>query len=173
MLSGGHTELYKDGNVRLFEGPQSACLLLYSTSSAGAIGKVQGESFAKALNILAEAELRQLTLLVNSSGAHFEEPMEGLLALNTMLETLWRLRSQSVNIRVVCNGWLYGGMGMLVAAVAHEVILTPQASWGLLGRRVTGQENVGSIPVNSLQPPHLLLQRVPVEALPACLSGRD
>ncbi len=171
IRSAYHPELYADENVRLSCKAQQAYLLFCSSASAGAIGKAQGEAFSKALLLLETEDFRALTLFVNSAGAHFGEPMEGLLALNRLLENLWGLRARRVYIRVVCDGWLYGGMGMLVAAVAHEVLLTPEASWGLLGSRVTGQEILVPTPLQSFQPCHLKLKRMPIEQMAVYLRA--
>jgi|GEM_PF-3593962 len=165
-----HTELYADENVRLACKEQQAYLLFCSSASAGAIGKAQGEAFSQALSRLESEDFRALTLFVNSAGAHFGEPMEGLLALNGLLESFWGLRARRVYICAICDGWLYGGMGMLVATVAHEVLLTPEASWGLLGSCVTGRENLAPIPLQCFQPSHFHLHRMPIEQMAVYLA---
>ncbi len=134
-------------------------LVFTSQAAAGAIGKAQGEALRDALTSLKQKKLRQLVLWINSSGAHFEEPMQGLAYLNVFLEALWKFRAKGVRIRVVCDGWLYGGMAMMLAAAAHEIVLSESASMGLFGGKVL-QGQVELVPKVDFQTKHLQLKRI-------------
>ena len=85
--------------------------------------------------------------------------MEGLFYLNALAEALWTLRNQGIIIHVHCPGWPYGGMAMILASVAHEITLAPQASMGLFGSRVSGNTLPKPVPDLDFQPEHLHLER--------------
>lgn len=127
--------------------------------SAGAIGKAQGEAWLKALVSIQDEPLQCLQIHVNSAGAHFKEPLEGLFYLNSILEVLWQVRFRGIAIRVVSTGWLYGGMAMALTTVANEIILGTETTMGLLGKRVSGCQLKTEIPVASFRPEHLELIR--------------
>lgn len=110
-------------------------LVYLSAESAGAVGKIQGEALLAALAALEAESIEALELHINSAGAHFNEPMEGLWHLNAFLEALWGFRSRNIRIVAVSDGWLYGGMAMALCAVAHEIRKDRQAIVSLFGRR--------------------------------------
>jgi acetyl-CoA carboxylase beta subunit len=158
------TLVYQDVYITCTLAGGAAKLSYYSEHAAGAIGKAQGESWELALDSLknlSSDQLQTLHLTVNSAGAHFGEPMEGLFHLNVIAESLWELRNQGVRISVECPGWLYGGMAMVLASVAHEIVLHPQAHMGLFGPKVLGENVPGSIPAVGTQPDKLSLLRLP------------
>jgi acetyl-CoA carboxylase beta subunit len=137
----------------------NAFLFFASAHAAGAIGKVQGESLLKAIESLYAHPVRTLQIHINSAGANFYEPMEGLFYLNALLEALWQLRASGTHIRVISSGWLFGGMALALASVATEIILGKSVCMGLLGKRVSGNAHETPIPVASFQPASFKLVR--------------
>lgn len=135
-------------------------LIYQSPKAAGAIGKAQGEAWLNALDALQTLHFQTLRLELNSSGAHFGEPMEGLAHLNAIAEKLWAFRRQDIHIQVQCPGWLYGGMAMILASVAHEIILKPQAQMGLFGSKLLKLSANSLIPDTKFNPTHLKLTRL-------------
>ena len=154
--------LYQDEFITCTVTQEVAALTYQSTPAAGAIGKAQGESWLEALSCLQSVSLQELRLVLNSAGAHFGEPMEGLFHLNAIAEELWALRNRGVKITVECPGWLYGGMAMVLTSVAHQIVLHPQAHMGLFGPKVLGQTSFEPIPAVKYQPSHLELTRRPL-----------
>lgn len=152
--------VYRDAQVFAAVQAQTGWLAYHVAQAAGAIGKAQGESLLKALEVVSQASVKTLRLSLNSSGAHFQEPMEGLFYLNAFLEALWRFRERGIHITVISDGWLYGGMAMALSAVAHEVVLSESAAMGLLGSRVLAQDTNGPMPNLEFQPPQTSLRRV-------------
>ncbi|HEY9687660.1 MAG TPA: hypothetical protein V6C52_11855 [Coleofasciculaceae cyanobacterium] len=123
----------------LIDGDQGYLVYTADTVAAGAVGQAQGEALLTALNALQSLGIRTLELRINSSGAHFKDPMEGLWHLNAFLEALWAFHARGIRIITRCDGWLYGGMAMALTAVSDEIMLGPQAHIGLLGYRATTQ----------------------------------
>jgi acetyl-CoA carboxylase beta subunit len=123
----------------LIDGDQGYLIYTGDTVAAGAIGKAQGEALLAALDALQGSGIRTLELHINSSGAHFQKPMEGLWYLNAFLEALWALHASGVRIITRCDGWLYGGMAMALTAVSDEIMLGEKARIGLLGYRAATQ----------------------------------
>jgi acetyl-CoA carboxylase beta subunit len=154
--------LYQDAYVSCTVVGHQAALSFHSEQAAGAIGQAQGESIQKALTLLKEHSITALKLTLNSAGAHFKEPLEGLFYLNVLAESLWQLRQQGIKIQVHCPGWLYGGMALILASVAQEITLHPQARMGLLGPKLSGHMPGESNPTPALdfQPEHLELKRL-------------
>lgn len=152
--------LYQDAYTTCHLSGDTATLIFHSELAAGAIGQAQGESQQKALDTLERKDFKALQLTLNSAGAHFGEPMEGLFHLNAIAESLWVLRNRGIAIHVNCPGWLYGGMAMILASVAHEITLHPQAHMGLFGPRVSGESNANLTPAQDFQQEHLHLTRL-------------
>lgn len=139
-------------------------LTYHSPVAAGAIGQAQGASWQKALKVLEQHQdtsgFQQLKLELDSAGAHFGEPLEGLFYLNVIIEALWRFRQKGVEIEVHSPGWLYGGMAMGLASVAHRMTLGPETHMGLFGPKVLGHKAVSPIPSVNCSPNHLQLTRL-------------
>lgn len=152
--------IYQDPYTTCHLAGNKVMLNFHSPQAAGAIGQAQGESLQKALNALQAVEFQTLSLELNSAGAHFGEPMEGLFHLNALAETLWQFRNRGIAIHVHCSGWLYGGMAMILASVAHEITLSAQAHMGLFGPKVLGDSNAGPVPALDFQPEHFHLSRL-------------
>lgn len=134
-------------------------LLYRSTDSAGAVGKAQGEALLTALQALESEDIKELFLLINSAGANFHEPMEGLFYLNEFLGALWNFRLRGIRIITVSVGWLYGGMALSLAAVSHEIRLSENARMGLFGSKILKDAPLKT-PAETFQPPHLKLERL-------------
>lgn len=135
QLSAEHT-LFADEWVRCLRDGETTYLVYQPAPFAGAVGEAQGASLLQALRHVEPATTQTLLLWLNAAGAHFTEPMAGLYYLNAFLEELWRLKSQGVAIKMRCDRYLYGGMALTAAAVADEIMLTKEAQFGLLGRRI-------------------------------------
>jgi acetyl-CoA carboxylase beta subunit len=123
----------------LIDGDQGYLVYTGDAVAAGAIGKAQGEALVAALDALQGSGIRTLELHINSSGAHFQEPMEGLWHLNAFLEALWAFHARGVRILTRCDGWIYGGMAMALTTVSDEILLGEKARIGLLGYRAAAQ----------------------------------
>jgi acetyl-CoA carboxylase beta subunit len=152
--------VYQDTYTTCHLAGSNVTLNFHSLQAAGAIGQAQGESLQTALRALQAIDFQTLNLELNSAGAHFGEPMEGLFHLNDLEESLWHYRNRGIAIHVHCSGWLYGGMAMILASVAHEITLGEQAHMGLFGPKVLGNNNTGPVPALDLQPEHLHLSRL-------------
>ena len=154
------TTIYQDAYITCTLADQIVTLTYQSAAAAGSIGKAQGESWQAAIEALQDADFQQLNLELNSAGAHFGEPLEGLFHLNHIAEGLWQFRNRGVRVEVICPGWLYGGMAMVLASVANQITLSPDAHMGLFGPKVQGSETPGAIPASDFQPEHLQLTRL-------------
>lgn len=152
--------IYQDTYTTCHLVGSNVTLNFHSPQAAGAIGQAQGESLQAALNALQAVGFQTLSIKLNSAGAHFGEPMEGLFHLNAIAESLWHFRNQGIAIHVDCSGWLYGGMAMILASVAHEIALGEQAHMGLFGPKVLGDNHTGPVPALNFQPEHLHLSRL-------------
>lgn len=143
--------VYSDAYACALLDGQTGWLVYYGHQAAGAIGHDQGESLLNAVRCLPINALQRLVIGMNSAGAHFQQPMEGLAYLNEWLEALWAWKAQGVEIIVLSDGWVYGGMALALASVAHTIYLTESANMGLFGT--------------------LVLKQAERQAVPACQSG--
>ena len=152
--------LYQDAYITCSCIDSTVTLTYQSVEAAGAIGKAQGESWINALTTLQSIDFQMLRFVLNSSGAHFKEPMEGLYYLNAVAEKLWAFRRQGIHLQVYCPDWLYGGMAMVLASAAHEITLESHAQMGLFGSKILKTHATTPIPTLDLKPKHLKLSRL-------------
>jgi acetyl-CoA carboxylase beta subunit len=152
--------IYQDAFTRCHLSDSQVILIFDSKEAAGAIGQAQGQSLLRALDGIQTHSFQTLSLQLNSAGAHFGEPLEGLFHLNAIVEALWQLRNRGVVIQVDCVGWLYGGMAMILASVADEITLHEQAHMGLFGPKVHGNQAAGPLPALNFKPKQLQLNRI-------------
>lgn len=139
----------------------SGTLTYRCREAAGAIGRRQGEALLAGLSALEATGCRTLTLRLSSAGAHFGEPLQGLLWIDRLIRRLGDLQAQGMILRIECDGWLYGGMAMASAACADTLVLASDARLGLFGRQVLPTESQGLLPEEGFEPPGLTLVRLP------------
>ncbi len=127
--------------------------------AAGAIGAKQGNDLCRALQraLALTDRFDAMTIIIDSAGAHLQEPMEGLKAVNNILETLWEIRRTGKRIRAIIPNRCYGGASVFICTVADEIILGPKARLGLIGSRVTGASGV--VPSDAAMNAHPKLRR--------------
>ena len=138
--------LYESPDVLAMTRGDTAYLLYRAGQSAGAVGMSQGEALLSALMDIEDAECAALVIGINSAGAHFEEPMQGLFYLNNWIETLHAFKRKGLYLTVVSDGSLYGGAAMAMAACADAIRLGPDARMGLLGPKVSGVTDDALLP---------------------------
>lgn len=139
--------------------------------AAGALGKHQGQQLCQALQQaknLAKG-FETLNVIMDSSGAHLKEPLEGLQVVNEILEMLWCIRKMGKRIQVIIPNRCYGGASILIGTAAHKIILGANARLGLIGSRITGSPDLTPNTQTVSRIPHL--RRVTGSSAENYLSG--
>ncbi len=100
---------------------------------AGALGAAQIHCLLQALDALEKqaSNPKPWVWLMDSAGAHLQEPVTSLHGINTLIERLIPYRRQPV-LFVIPQG-LFGGAAVLATTCSQHILLAPQASISLLG----------------------------------------